>query len=114
MTDLHLVAGNPGSSNQLGMEIITGQYQDLLMKADNLPSLRRVFKQIRESVKEGDIEPAYVPYFIEGIKITVENHCCDIARNLEKKTAQAIKAECVGMVQWIASLVVDSSKEEAG
>lgn len=102
MTELHIMRA----------EIITSQYQDLLLEANNLSNLRSVFKQIRESIKEDDIEPAHIPYFIEGIKTTIENHCYNIAHNFFEVTAQAIEEECTKTLQWLDNLVVDSSKEE--
>ena len=96
MTELHI----------LGPDVVTDQCQDLLMKTDDLSSLRSAFKHIHESIKDGDVERENIPRFVENIESIIKSHCCDIARNFPEEIAGTIEAECEEMSQWLSTKLV--------
>lgn len=96
MTELHI----------LGTDVVLNQCQDLLMKTDNLSSLRSAFEHVRESIKDGDVERKNIPHFVENIESIIRSHCCDIARNFPEETAKTIEAEIEEMSQWLSAKLV--------
>lgn len=89
------------SDEELLLNDLIRQCQDLLLKTFDVVTLKVAFTHILDCVMDSDMPWEDIPNFNSDIKITIENHCIDIARDFEEETGLLVEDECDSMLRWL-------------